>query len=367
MVDSSIPKVDPYLPKNFSPEDTLPEKGELFEVKTTTLEREYDSIFGKWGSWKDITISKIQFFKKVHSHSLDCGDTCKHSVSVTFGSSVTEMEEIASSFNVGIKNLGATIESKLSTSVTLSEERKTTHETNFVADQCKGKNANVYQRIDRYVIKIISGSPWSKPKVEKHTLDYHSEDFANTNVSYIKKDCCQDEFQQSKETNYDKLIIITFPRSNLIRFAKTIDDGFSVEKIEGKYHEGSAIPTSKLSKEDIMHVKETGELPPYGFLMNYTGSTMKILGSKIQFALDDYYQTQMESILAHATEDAIANLAHDIFDESLVNKLLIEIKTPSKHLDLNYLSSKTGIKLDHLLKLVDVIMSKKEKLGESSD
>jgi len=216
MNGTSVPKYPPFLPRLATPQDRPPAKGQEYPIKREFLgERQWP--FYRTRKWLEYS----QFWHLAYSDDVSCGTTDQISYGTKFGSSTTQLSELASSLKVGAGKLSAELSSKLSTSITVSSETSHLRTVTVPTDKCMGASIASWQRVNKCVVSeeiyLLGRLQRKNPTV----LESFERDFFEDVLHYRREACCPDE------RGPRKLFLLDFPTARILTFGESDDNGDS--------------------------------------------------------------------------------------------------------------------------------------------
>jgi hypothetical protein len=239
MNGTSVPKSPPFLPRLATPQDRPPAKGQEYPIKREFLgERQWK--FYRTRRW----LEYCQYWHLAYSDDVSCGTTDQISYGTKFGSSTTQLSELASSLKVGTGKLSAELSSKLSTSITVSRETSHLRTVTVPTDKCMGASIASWQRVNKCVVSqeiYLFGRPL---RTNPTVLESFERDFFEDVLHYRREACCPDE------RGPRKIFMLDFPTSRILTFGEPAENGDSAPS---RSSESGAGASARRSTVGVVH------------------------------------------------------------------------------------------------------------------
>jgi hypothetical protein len=196
----------------------------------------------------ELTVRRSHCWRRAFSTGVECGQTAEFSLSLKVGISETALNEVASSLELGLPHLKATLAGKSSVSFTITAEQTIQRKLTIVAEKCRGIRRAEWQRIDRTTF-TRSKKHWLgmwKPRQLSYTVETALNVFEPDTYIYPNRACCPED-EGTAVTRSDQLYRIVLPRATVVSLGRLDPDGAVVlSRVEGRWRPGQAIPRSRL-------------------------------------------------------------------------------------------------------------------------
>jgi gas vesicle protein len=229
-------------------------------------------------------VVRSMYWKRIHFCNISCGSPCKVTWKYRSGISVAELNEISAKIGADLKNIGlpgisAEIGSKISSTVTRSNDQEVSTEFTTTAPKNGGVTHARWQLVDRYNL-IWSVKKWWSTKIENRIafIEGNVDAFDESVLLYFRKDC----FPDGGESNswLDKLkrglqpFIIQGSSHDVVVPGKANPNGsISLEGLSGTYNINDRVPEdSVIDYLRMIGSSDLSRLNQQFYLRSYQGS-----------------------------------------------------------------------------------------------
>ena len=176
----------------------------------------------------DLTVRRSHCWRRAFSTGVECGQTAEISLSLKVGVSETALNEVASSLELGLPHLKATLGGKSSASSTITAEQTIQRKLTIAAEKCRGIRRAEWQRIDRTTF-TRSKKQWlglGKPRQLSYTVEIALNVFEPDTYIYPNRACCPEDpgTGGTRSDRSDQLYRIVLPRATVISFGRLDSD-----------------------------------------------------------------------------------------------------------------------------------------------
>lgn len=240
---SDIPARHPFVPRIPGPGEKPPD-GSLYPRGSADIDNS-GAIFEEY-----IDIRRYQYWRLIHTHTLDCGMTHTQTVTVTVGLSESITAELASKIGASADGISAELSSKLSRTITITAQHSDSHQVSYTAPRCEGATVTAWQLIDRYEITVTSEGLFGVVSNSTSVFEVPQEVFADDVLTFPKEECCPQTSMHFDREGYRQAFVLDFGTAARLTLGKYTETGaIAFAGVEGTYHRHDLVPLTAMPKD----------------------------------------------------------------------------------------------------------------------
>jgi gas vesicle protein len=235
----------------------------------------------------NLVVVRTVYWKRIHFCNVNCGSPCKVTWRYKRGISIADLNEISSKIGaqlqgIGLPGVSAEIGSKISSTITHSNEEETSREFTRTAPTNGGVTHAHWQLMEQYTLSWSVKKLFRKARTETDVIEGGTDAFDETHLFYIRPDCSESE---DRETLLDKLkrgfqpLIAQGAKTGVLIQGKPAADGsFSLDGFSGTYKLEGEIPGNLMKRYLRLSPSDLHLLNGPLYLQPYSASLELLLG-----------------------------------------------------------------------------------------